>query len=130
MRAHGESAVVNPVPESVPPTVTFLADTSVVDVISGWYVFNAVWTAVEMGLLRSLVLFTFPSPTMDAVIPATVPVNVGLLVGAFAAMSVAIEVEKFGSLPSAAANSFSVSSRGGAAFTMFATAVSTYVCVA
>jgi hypothetical protein len=40
--------------------------------------FNAVCVAVDIGLLTSDVLSTFPSPTIDLVIPATVPVNVGL----------------------------------------------------
>ena len=44
--------------------------------------FNAFWVAVDMGLLASEVLLTFPNPTMLAVIPLTVPVNVGLAFGA------------------------------------------------
>ena len=47
-------------------------------------VFNAVWVAVEMGLLTSDVLSTLPSPIIFLSIPETVPVNVGLLIGAFA----------------------------------------------
>ena len=39
--------------------------------------------AVEMGLLASDVLFTLERPTMEAVIPETVPVNTGLATGAF-----------------------------------------------
>ena len=42
VRAYAARAVVNPDPESVPPTVTFLSDTSVVVVIRGWYVEAAV----------------------------------------------------------------------------------------
>ena len=44
--------------------------------------FSAACVAVEMGLLVSEVLFTFPRPTIAAVIPLTVPVKVGLLIGA------------------------------------------------
>jgi hypothetical protein len=43
---------------------------------------NADCVAV-IGFLKSLVLSTFPSPTIDFVIPDTVPVNVGLANGAF-----------------------------------------------
>ena len=39
--------------------------------------FNAVCVAVETGLLASEVLSQFPRPTMDAVIPPTMPENVG-----------------------------------------------------
>lgn len=45
--------------------------------------FSAVWVAVEMGLLASEVLFTLPNPTIAAVMPLTVPVNVGLFSGAY-----------------------------------------------
>ena len=44
--------------------------------------FSAVCVALEMGLSASEVLFTFPKPTMAAVIPLTVPVKVGLSIGA------------------------------------------------
>ena len=40
--------------------------------------FSAVWVAVDIGLLASEVLLTLPNPTMAAVMPLTVPVNVGL----------------------------------------------------
>jgi len=39
--------------------------------------------AVETGLLASLVLSTFPRPTIDFVIPLTVPVKVGEAMLAF-----------------------------------------------
>ena len=39
--------------------------------------------AVLTGLLASAVLSTLARPTIDLVIPPTVPVNVGLLIGAF-----------------------------------------------
>ena len=39
--------------------------------------FKAVCCAVDTGLSASAVLVIFPKPTMDAVIPETVPVKVG-----------------------------------------------------
>jgi hypothetical protein len=50
--------------------------------------FSAACVAVEMGLLVSEVLFTFPKPTIAAVIPLTVPVKVGLLMGASVAKAI------------------------------------------
>jgi hypothetical protein len=47
--------------------------------------FKAVWVALEMGLLASLVLSMLLSPTMLLSSPPTVPVNVGLFIGAFSA---------------------------------------------
>ena len=44
--------------------------------------FNAVCVAVDIGLLASEVLSTFPKPTILLVIPPTVPVNVGFAKGA------------------------------------------------
>ena len=44
---------------------------------------SAFWTAVEIGLFKSLVLSTFPRPTIAFVIPLTVPVKVGEAVFAF-----------------------------------------------
>ena len=44
---------------------------------------SAVWVAVDTGLFASVVLSTLPRPTIVLVIPATVPVNVGLSRGAF-----------------------------------------------
>jgi hypothetical protein len=49
-----------------------------VGLASGANKFNAVWVAVDIGLLASEVLLTLPRPTMAAVMPLTVPVNVGL----------------------------------------------------
>ena len=100
------------------------------EVNSGWYVFNAVCTAVDIGLFKSLVLFTFLSPTMVAVIPATVPVNVGLLSGAFVPIKAVMLVAKFALLPSATASSLRVSRAVGAPLTRFAMAVATYAVVA
>ena len=45
---------------------------------------NAANCAVEIGLPVSLVLSTLPRPTIDLVMPPTVPVKVGLASGAFA----------------------------------------------
>ena len=44
--------------------------------------------AVLTGLLASVVLSTLARPTIDLVIPPTVPVNVGLLIGAFKSKAV------------------------------------------
>ena len=46
---------------------------------------KAVCVAVLIGLFTSLVLSAFANPTIDFVIPPTVPVNVGLLIFAFSA---------------------------------------------
>ena len=43
---------------------------------------SAVWVAEETALLASLVFSTLPRPTIVAVIPLTVPVKVGLALGA------------------------------------------------
>ena len=67
---------------------------------------------------------------MDAVIPVTTPVKVGLFNGAFVPVSVVMVVEKFASLPNAKASSFKVSKAPGAAFTKLETAVATYANVA
>ena len=48
---------------------------------------------MDTGLLASLVLSTFPKPTMLLVIPPTVPVKVGLLIGAFRAKDVFTSAE-------------------------------------
>ena len=50
-----------------------------VDVTSAEFAFksNAVCAAVDTGLFASLVLSTFPKPTIVLVTPLTVPVNVG-----------------------------------------------------
>ena len=52
---------------------------------NGAFKSNTVCVAVETGLLASVVLSTFAKPTMLCVIPPTVPVKVGLLIGAFSA---------------------------------------------
>ena len=44
---------------------------------------KAVCVAVDIGLPASVVLLTLANPTIVAVIPATVPVNVGLAFGAY-----------------------------------------------
>ena len=48
---------------------------------------NAAWVAVETGFNKSVVLSTFANPTIDLLIPETVPVNVGDAKGAFKATS-------------------------------------------
>ena len=45
--------------------------------------FRAACVALETGLSASEVLFTFPKPTMAAVMPLTVPVKVGLFIVAY-----------------------------------------------
>ena len=70
-------------------------------------------------------LLTLPKPTIVAVTPATTPVNVGLFDGALLPINVVTVVEKFESLPKAAASFFKVFHAVGAAFTEFDTAVST-----
>ena len=50
---------------------------------SGAFKSSAVCCAVDTGLFASLVLVTSPSPTIDAVMPPTVPVKVGLFKFAF-----------------------------------------------
>jgi hypothetical protein len=52
--------------------------------------FNAFCVAVEIGLFASDVLLTLPNPTIAAVIPLTVPVNVGLAFGAYVEDAVAL----------------------------------------
>ena len=46
------------------------------------YKSRAFCVSVDIGLSISAVLFTLPSPTIAAVIPDTVPVKVGLALGA------------------------------------------------
>ena len=48
--------------------------------LSGAFRFKAASWLVEIGLERSAVLSTLPSPTIEAVMPCTVPVNVGLAI--------------------------------------------------
>ena len=43
---------------------------------------KAACCAVEIGLMASEVLLTFPRPTMSLLIPETIPVNVGDAIGA------------------------------------------------
>ena len=54
---------------------------------------NALWVAEEMGLLASEVLSTLPKPTMVAVIPPTVPVNVAPERLALASNALCVAVE-------------------------------------
>ena len=52
--------------------------------------FNAFCVKVEIGLLASYVLLTLPRPTIAAVIPLTVPENVGLAFVAYVDDAVAL----------------------------------------
>ena len=54
---------------------------------------SAVCCAVDTGLFASVVLSTFPSPTIDCVIPPTVPVKVGDAIVAFRSNAVCCAVE-------------------------------------
>ena len=54
---------------------------------------NAVCVAVDIGLPKSDVLSTLPNPTMDLVIPPTVPVKVGPARFAFRFNAVCVAVE-------------------------------------
>ena len=49
---------------------------------------KAVWVAVETGFNKSVVLSTFAKPTIDLLIPETVPVKVGDANGAFKSKAV------------------------------------------
>ena len=55
---------------------------------------KAVCVALEIGLFASVALSTLPSPTINLVMPLTVPVQVGLASGAFksSAPCVALEI--------------------------------------
>ena len=86
--------------------------------------------AVEIGLFASEVLSALPRPTILFVIPPTVPVKVGLSMGAFNPIEFDTVVEKLASLPRANASSFNVSRVAGALATRFATAVFTNSVVA
>jgi hypothetical protein len=74
--------------------VALIPDTVPVNVgdANGANRFNADCVAVLMGLLESVVLLTFPRPTMVALIPDTVPVNVGDAKGAFKFKAVCVAV--------------------------------------
>ena len=75
------------IPPTVPVNVGLLifAFNAKLDVTSVVFAFksNAVCVAVDIGLFISLVLSALPKPTIDFVIPPTVPVKVGLLIFAF-----------------------------------------------
>jgi branched-chain amino acid transport system permease protein len=58
----------------------------------GAFQFSSVVVAVDTGLAASLVLSTLPRLTMAFEIPPTVPVKVGLLIGALAANALVIVV--------------------------------------
>lgn len=85
---------------------------------------SAVCVAVEIGFRASVVLSTFPRPTIDLLIPETVPVNVGEASGALAAIELVTVVAKAASPPKASDNSFRVFKVVGAELTKFDIAVS------
>ena len=64
-----------------------------VKLVNGANTLNADCVAVEIGLLASDVLLTLANPTIVAVIPATVPVNVGLAFGAY--VDAAVDVVRY-----------------------------------
>ena len=88
--------VDNPLPVNLSTFVSKLVVTSLAFAFKS----NAVWVAVLIGFNKSVVLFTFPNPTIELVIPLTVPVNVGLASGAlkFNADWVAVLMGLFASL--------------------------------
>ena len=86
---------------------------------------NCVDVAVEIGLFKSLVLLTLLNPTIDFVIPETVPVKVGLFIFAFNPIWFKTVVAKLGSSPKASANSCDVSNVAGTKPTNDAICVST-----
>ena len=61
-------------------------------------------------------LSTLSDWTIALVIPTTLPLNVGLCLGALVLIVFRIVVESFSSLPNACANSFKVFSAAGASF--------------
>ena len=82
------------------------------------------------GLFASEVLSALPSPTISFEIPPTVPVKVGLLMGAFNPIWVDTVVAKLGSDPIANASSFKVSNAPGALATKLLISVLTNSVVA
>ena len=70
-------------------------------------------------------LSTLPKSTIALVIPITVPLNVGLSLGALVAIKFVIEVVKLSSLFTASANSFKVSNVARAESTTLAILAST-----
>ena len=55
--------------------------------------FKAVCIAVDLGLFKSEVLSTLPSPIVSSVIPLIVPVNVGFTKGAFKSCAVCVALD-------------------------------------
>ena len=75
------------VSKSVPPYVTVPVNAGLA---FGANKFNAFCVKVEIGLLASDVLLTLPRPTIAAVMPLTVPENVGLAFVAYIDDAVAL----------------------------------------
>ena len=88
------------------------------------------WSSATSPLISNCPAVKSISPAKVAEVPANAPVNVPPASGSLAAILFVTVVAKFGSSPSAAANSFSVSNVDGAESTKLDTAVFTYVCVA
>jgi hypothetical protein len=123
------------IPATVPVNVGFARGAYVVAAVDDDNLAsNAVCVADEIGLLVSDVLSTLDSPTIDLVIPFTVPVKVGESIGALVPRAVVTVEANDASSLIAAASSFKVFSVSGAESIAAATAVvaalSAYVCVA
>ena len=80
-----EVIVISPLPSNATPLM-FLAVASLVDVAALPFEFNfksnATFVDVEIGLAASVVLSAEPNPTIDFVMPETIPVKVGEVIGA------------------------------------------------
>ena len=84
----------------------------------------------SVNIIALLSLVTLPRPIIVDVIPDTVPVNVGLSIGALVAIKSVTVVAKAESSARALANSFSVSRLSGALSTRAETSVRTNAVVA
>ena len=75
-----EVIVISALPSNATPLM-FLAVANLVAIAALPFEFNfksnAAFVAVEIGLAASVVLSAEPNPTIDFVIPATVPVKIG-----------------------------------------------------
>ena len=94
---------------------------------------GAVGVPVNAGLVNAVALVSFstlPSPIMVLVMPDTVPVKVGLSIGALSPIAAVTVLAKLASSPRAAASSSRVSSVPGAELIKLATSVLTYWVVA
>ena len=78
---------------------------------------SAIRAATETGLFASDVLSMFPSPTIPASMPETVPVNVGFAKGALSATTVTRAAAALSSAANISLISLRVSSAAGAPLT-------------